>query len=562
MSFTKCTFLFAASLILHFGIKAQTIPVGAPGIEDYYRRSQLLGLLDSSTSFTIRPLIPGSQFGIKNPYTPDAAEPAMKVSNTRWSEFNGKFTGKLLPVNLLLQNNSHHPYGWNDGAIIPAKGLQTLLRAGVYLQYGILSVQFRPEIVVAANQNFDNFNKDHYEIIAARYYDFYNNIDLPAQFGTGTYTRAYWGQSNIRLTYKALSFGLSTENLWWGPGMKNSLIMSNTAPGFKHLTLNTVKPIKTAIGSFEGQLIAGRLENSGYPPLLPTREFFNNPLYVPKPTDWRYLSGLVVTWQPKWVSGLFLGLTRTAQSYSKDLGSVSSFLPFFSPYKKATASEPIDKRDERSSVFMRWMWLQEHAEIYFEYGINNNTSDFRNTLLKPQDARAYIFGIRKIMPFNKSRNENVMINVEVAQMQETSLSKINSASSWYVNPYIRQGYTNRGEVLGAGIGPGANFQSLEVSWFKGLKRLGIQFERYTHNNDFYYYAFQDSYDFRRHWVDLSIAANGEWNYKNLIFNAKMQGIKSLNYQWYLRQNPGDPYFTNGKDVFNLQLQAGITYRFN
>src|SRR5690606_22347969 len=104
---------------------------------------------------------------------------------------------------------------------------------------------------------FDTFNEDHYDVIAARYYDFYNNIDLPARFGKTAYTRAYLGQSSIRLNVKSLSLGLSSENLWWGPGRKNSLLMSNTAPGFMHLTLNTLKPISSPIGSFEGQLIAG-----------------------------------------------------------------------------------------------------------------------------------------------------------------------------------------------------------------------------------------------------------------------------------------------------------------
>ena len=91
--------------------------------------------------------------------------------------------------------------------------------------------------------------------------------------------------------------------------------------------------------------------------------------------------------------------------------------------------------------------------------------------------------------------------------------------------------------------------------------MGIQIERYTHNDDFYYYAYYDSSDYRRHWVDLSVAANGEWNYKNLIFNAKLQGIQSLNYQWYLKQNPGDQYFVNGVNAFNVQVQLGATYRF-
>lgn len=104
-------------------------------------------------------------------------------------------------------------------------------------------------------------------------------------------------------------------------------------------------------------------------------------------------------------------------------------------------------------------------------------------------------------------------------------------------------------------------QSVEVKWFKGVKQLGIQVERYVHNNDFYYYAYEDSKDYRRHWTDLSFAAVGEWNYQNLLLSAKLQGIKSLNYQWYLLQEPGERYMTDGRDAFNFQIQAGISYRF-
>src|SRR5690606_12669349 len=129
------------------------------------------------------------------------------------------------------------------------------------------------------NGSFDTFNKKHYDVVLARYYDFYNNIDLPVRFGRTAYTRAYLGQSSIRLNLKSFSVGISSENLWWGPGRRNSLIMSNTAPGFLHATLNTLKPIYTPVGSFEGQLIAGRLEGSGFGVLEPEREYFYNPLY-------------------------------------------------------------------------------------------------------------------------------------------------------------------------------------------------------------------------------------------------------------------------------------------
>jgi len=541
---------------------AQSLPVGSAALEDYYRRAQLLGKLDSNISFTVRPLTRAALKVVDVQY-PIASELRYNLLNTESSfrSQDGKITGVFMPLSMQTQFNSHHPYGWNDGAMIPAKGFQTVLSGGVYAEYGPLSIQLKPEIAIAANPDFDTFDKDHYDVVVARYYDFYNNIDLPARFGSQEYSRIYWGQSSIRLNYKALSVGLSTENLWWGPGMRNSLLMSNTAPGFKHLTLNTVKPIKTAIGSFEGQIIAGRLEGSGFGPLEPDRTYFYSNLYLPKNDDWRYLSGIVLTYQPKWVPGLFLGLTQSAQSYSKDLNEFSDYLPFFSPVKKIRADEPINKRDERNSVFMRWLWREEQAEVYFEFGHNNYSGDFRDALLSPNSSRAYIFGLRKILPFNKSKSENLMIGVEVTQMAETAVDKVLSASGWYTSPGVRHGYTNRGEVLGAGIGPGGNLQSLDVSWVKGIKRLGIQLERYIHNDDFYYYAFQDSQDFRRHWTDLSIGASGEWNYKNLIFNAKMQYIKSLNYQWYLIQQPGENYMVNGRDANNLHIQAGVTYRF-
>ena len=564
MRVIKFTIIFVVLIGISSAIHAQSLSVGSVATEDYFRRAQLQGQADTSVSFTVRPVFPTSLKKPADPFYPDSSEHhynLLKVNSSgRYAD--KKLSMLLLPLTFQSQFNSDHPYGWNDGAMIPAKGIQTYFSAGIYAVYGPLSVQFRPELVIAQNPPFETLSQSHYDVIFARYYDIYNNTDLPVRFGTNSYTKAYWGQSSIRLNYKGLSFGLSTENLWWGPGIRNSLLMSNSAPGFKHLTLNTSRPLKTPIGSFEGELIAGRLENSGYAPLVPDHTYFNTNLYVPKPNNWRYLAGIIVTWQPKWVPGLFLGFDQSSQTYGKDLSGIRSYLPLFSSVKTVSApDDPINKQDQRSSVFMRWLWTKEHAEIYFEYGHNNTTSDFLQSLLSPENSRAYIWGLRKLLPFNTSRKENILIGVEVTQLQENSISKILAGDEWYVSKSIRQGYTNLGESLGAGIGPGANLQSLDVSWVSGLKKLGLQFERYVHNNDFYYYAFSDSQDYTRHWVDMSMAFNGEWNYKNLIFNTKIQGIKSFDYQWALKKPGNDITFQNQTSKFNLQVQLGANYRF-
>ncbi len=552
------TYLFTQSTPLI----AQTIPVGAHGLEDYYRRAQLMGQLDSAYSFAIRPLSP--KYGLKDPavFFPEANGEKFKLLGIPYqiSKDNDESYVTLLPFSLQLQNNSHHPFGINDGGMIPAKGIQTVISGGIYASVGPLSIQLYPQFVNAANKDFEVFDKDHYEIIKARYYDFYNRIDAPVRFGTEKYSSINWGQSSIRINYNSFSFGLSNENLWWGPGLRNSLVMTNNAPGFKHLTLNTTEPIRTSIGSFEGQLIAGRLEGSGFGPLEPDGNYYNSPLAQEKINDWRLLSGLVLTWQPKWVPGLFLGLTKTAQTYSQDVKNIGDVLPFSSPRVIADVNEGLKSRDSRSSLFMRWLWAEEQAEFYIEFGYNNNKKTARQAALNASKNRGYVAGIRKIL--NLGHADKLLLEVEATQLQQTEVEEVFAMRSWYLHPYVRHGYTHKGQILGAGIGPGANMQTMQVSWLNGMKRLGLQFERLVHNNDFYFYSYIDSSDPRRHWYDMSLALSGELNYKNFLFNAKLQGVKSYNYQWYLFQPPtATTYWVNGKDAVNFQSQLGITYRF-
>ncbi len=551
--FTLLTIFTSCKLV------AQSLNVGTP-TEDYYRRAQLLGKADTNVSFTVRPIFPKlSETQPLDPFYPDTEEIREPSTGGHWKGSGEKLIIDALPLSISTQLNSHHPYGWNDGPMIPAKGLQFVISAGIFAKQGILMVQFRPEIITAVNPPFENFNKNQYDVIFARYYDVYNNIDIPMRFGNDVYGKIYWGQSSIRLNYKGLSAGVLTENLWWGPGIRNSLLMSNTAPGFPHLIFNTTRPIRTSLGSFEGQLISGKLTNSNYAPLTPDKYYFGTNLYVPKPDNWRFITGAIVTWQPKWVPGLFLGISQVQQKYGSNVNDITDYLPLFLPFRSNTAPDmPLRKKDQIISGFMRWLWTQEHAEIYFEFGHYNNSKNLTQTFLSPNTSRAYTFGLRKMIPFGKATDENILIGLEVTQMQENSVAKVRAGNAWYVSKSIRQGYANYGQVLRVGIGPGGNIQSLNVSWVKGLKRLGIQFERYVRDNDVYYYVFYDSGDYSRHWVDLSAAVSGEWNYKNFIFSGKLQAIKSLNYQWYNRV-PNDLRFSNGVDAFNFHMQLGAIY---
>lgn len=534
---------------------AQSIPVGFPVIEDYYRRAQLLGQIDSSFSFTSRPFFPVEALKLENSFDPDKT-----LKDIRWTDFAGiyrlgknKVTVQILPITIFQQYNSDHAEGINDGIMIPARGYQTLISGGVFLKYGPLSIQLRPEFVYAENQSEEKkiFDSITYNAqIDSWYADKNSLIDLPERFGEKPYQKTSWGQSSIRLTFGSVSIGFSNENLWWGPGMYNSLLMTNNAPGFKHVTLNTVKPIRTPIGSFEGQIIAGRLDGSGFPPN--------------KSNDWRYLNGMVLSYQPKWIPGLFLGATRSFYFYHNNMGkSISSYLPVFSLLTKQSSggnAQDSKSQDQIASVFLRFLWTKGHGEIYFEYGMEDHAWNIRDFIIEPSHSAAYMFGLKKLIPFKQIGNEYFQVNMELTQLEMDNITINRLGGSWYSHYQITEGYTNRGQVLGAGIGPGSNLLTCNISWHKKLKSIGLQFERYVHDNDFFHTYIQD---IRTNWVDLSGAILSEWNYKNLLLNMKLEFIRSKNYKWQYAPIPSNSpdYWNKTHDVFNFHGQLGVTYRF-
>ncbi len=545
---------------------AQSLPVGTPVLEDSYRRAQLLGKLDSSISFSVRPLHKNALLESGT----DGNDQAF-AQNNLYSSPSG-LNIEVLPIMWQHQITTGFPYGWNDGSMIPNVGYQTQFSAGIYAEYKFLSIQLRPEFVYAQNRyylGFDGKTKPSWQA----WYEFYNNIDMPEHFGEGGYTKLFAGQSSIRFNYKALSAGISTENIWWGPGIRNSLLMSNTAPGFLHATINTTRPIRSNIGSFEGQFIVGKLNESGF---TPTRQGFAahyDEYYIPKPETWRYISGLTIAWQPKWVSGLSVGFAQSFIVNRSDQGKELAdylalpFMGYQSRYNrddpsKTGTSEQLKKRDAYISFFGRWMMPKGNAEIYFEYGRNDLPWDNRDFMVQIEHSRAYTVGFRKLVPINRE-SEFIQLALEATQTESSRTKQVRTSPTWYINNTVRHGYTHRGQLLGAGIGPGSNMQSLGVSWVRGVKQLGIQAERLVRLNDFYHRA---SGDIRRNWVDLGISAVAEWDIGRFIVMGKLNHVHAYNYQYELiektnQQSKYDFWRFTPVDNRGFQLQLGTMYRF-
>ncbi len=544
--FTWLIYLLAA---LPFCSQAQQVPVGLMDrSDDYYRRFSLLGMDSLTNSLMIRP---GYRLALE-------AGADSLAWFTRKVYQKGDFEVHALPFVWQNQLNTHHPYGSNDGAMISAKGYQTLVSAGVAITNKFISFQLRPEFVFAQNAAFtQTFEAANEPALKTALLAYHRRVDVPEKFGEGAYHKLHLGQSHLKFNYGALSLGVSTENLWWGPGINSSLLMSNHAPGFAHISFNTNQPVKTAIGNLEWQIIGGRLEGSG----------INAPGNAAKPDDWRYLSAMAFVYQPKWVPGLYVGFDRSFISYRKEMGSgLGDYLPLFSSLSKQSFQDGYENtednkpRDQRFSLFMKWVMPEAKAEVYVQYGKEDHNYNLRDMMIEPEHSRAYVAGFRKLIPFKGSENEFIQVGLELTQMEAGGKS-IRNSGTWYSHGQVNAGYTHQGAFLGAGYGPD-NLQNLQIAWVRRLDRLGISFERRVHNNTLYYKVFNAKIEPRRHWVDLAFGAHFDKQFNRFVLNTAMTYISSLNYQYQVKEQ--EPYlFWTFKpyDVSNLHLRVGLMYRW-
>jgi len=543
-------------------LQAQTINLNERFIQQNLRTAQLLGKFDPTFSFTSLPIHTGKK-GIKI----DSSLIGSKEYGASLKTFFGKYGKlKILPVDFLMEYSSHHPYSRNNGSMIPNRGYQQLISFGFYAELGPLSIQFKPEAVYAENRNFQGFPDSHYPQIWKRRYRTWNSMDLPERFGEKTYKKSLFGQSSIRLNYHGLSLGLSSENIWWGPSVRNSIMMSNQAQGFDHITFNTTRPIKTPIGNFEWQLVTGRLEASGFTPPQSDRTYAGSNLYSPKLDDWRFYQGITFTYSPKWINGLSLGFIRWVQTYGEFAVKNRDYFPVFDGlFRKNDKYGLFDgslesARDQAAGVFGRWLWQDAKTEIYGEFNYNDAKYNLRDLVLDSDHARANTIGIRKV--FQKTSTSKIYeFSWERTLMQQTSSRLLRGAGSWYMHGSVRHGYTNNGEVLGAGIGPGGNSQYFELSMIDKLDRYSIAFEVIDQDNDFFIAAFEEADDFRRYWKDFNVHFSVQKKIKNFWGHINVVYSRSLNYQWEI-EDFTEPYYHAGSDVNNFHINFNLTYHFN
>ncbi|UZD23041.1 capsule assembly Wzi family protein [Algoriphagus halophytocola] len=540
---------------------AQILNADTPVLEEFLRRKQLQGEYSADYSFQLRPFFLSPK---------DSNESVQTVLNYWKGEKpvekkNVQF--RFLPLIATTEINTKMPYGWGNKLMVPNVGLQTYLSTGFYARFHLLEVQFQPEYIFAQNKSYQGFGTNFTSRQKYARFFYWNNGDNPERFSDQAISKFWWGQSSANLVAGPIALGISTQNIWWGPGQFNSLIFSDNAQGFPHIHLTTRKPLRTFAGNFEAQVIMGRLENSG---LAPSQNEEYNSMYFRKfDGDWRYLNGMHITYNPSFLPNLFLGFNRTFQQYNKyRVKDFDGYFPIFEVFQKKTLFEngnsviyDSNGQDQQVTVSFRYLVPKGQFEIYGEFGRRDHSYDWRDFILNPEHARAYLFGFQKVFGLSE-KDEYIQVRGELTHQQESvnryaRYPGLIGNQTWHTHGLAR-GFVNYGQTLGVGSGVGSNVQTLEIAKVKGLNKRGILLERLENNQDFFYRSF-GQVESRRPWIDFSLGLLWDQQWNNLIISGKMQLIKSFNYQWE-KGDGGSSDFPQGYNPFAFYGSVDLIYR--
>lgn len=384
--------------------------------------------------------------------------------------------------------NSAVPFSLNDGALWAGRGVSARITGGVALTRGRIHAVFAPELRATSNARFDH-NRGRFKFYlpsppVTRYGDGFADpwyaqpysADLPWRYGSGGIGRLGLGQSGVWYNTGLVELGATTENMWWGPGIRNAIVMSDNAAGVPRLELRTARPWRTRVGSFEARWFVGALSESQY-------------FDTTKANDVRSLAAAAVTWRPAFQPTLTLGVTRAVYATASGYAVV----PFRWLNVFASAGHPAERalsdsslypggKDQLFSLFGRWVFPNDGLEAYAEWARQELPKSLHDFIVSPSQSHGYTLGLqyRKPAPLTAS---TLRVQAEVTTLEQSPTFKNRPVGVFYTSRRVIQGYTQAGQPIGASIGPGASSQWIAVDRVGPNGSFGVTFNRIRWNED-------------------------------------------------------------------------------
>lgn len=506
---------------------------------DRLRLEQLQGRAESAPGFFIR----------------SASSLTPKPTSSRW------WSASVIAPEIYVAHNTALPFSINDGAVWAGVGISSRLLAGFQVTAGPLRVIVAPELIRADNDFF--LLRDTIRFYAPPVpeerrgggfvFPWYAlgpySIDLPQRFGSRPIERLDAGQSTAILEYRGVAGGVSNESQWWGPGIRNALVLSNNAPGFPHLFIRTAKPWRNRVGTVEARLLVGGLTESRYFDTTSTN-------------DLRSLSGFAVTLQPGFEKNLVLGATRAVYATSKGWERIpgrllDAFAATGRPNNRALSDSALAPggRDQIFSLFARWVFPNDGFEAYTEWARLEFPLSIRDLLIAPNHSQGYTLGLQWARPAFRPEGR-IRLQAEVTSVEQSASFRDRPQGSFYTSRRVIQGYTQRGQPLAAGIGPGASGQWLAADYIEPSWSFGIFGGRIRWNEDIHStYGFPIYQGYCIHDVSIFPGAKGSVGNRLGYITADVTFGNRLNA--YFQEQSGCPKGNSVLDIRNRTMTVTI-----
>jgi hypothetical protein len=255
-------------------------------------------------------------------------------------------------------------------------------------------------------------------------------------------------ETQLYVHYKGVGGGYSNANMWWGPGIHSSLMMTNNTTGFGHLMLGTIEEKMYKSWGFNGRYIFSKFD----------KKSLYEPFYTAILFSATHYSDIIVT----------VGLSKAAQTggthEKADTVSVGqAMLAFLSGITAGDVSTYRDRwssDDNTFTAYIETMFPKSKLKIFFEVGRNDIAWDIYNLILAPDHSIATVFGFRKYGLFS---NNDIFFGLEYAKLLSGRYFNRLFVGPWY-NRAVYDYSKYDGRHWGAHSGPDSDDFTLYFGW--------------------------------------------------------------------------------------------------
>lgn len=392
---------------------------------------------------------------------------------------NQKITVRIYGPEWFNSYNTAAPYGQNDGALWQGCGYNTALTAGVRLEgYGV-EVTFKPQVSWMENREFEyikpNYSGTNFKDKAEKYgYYGVRFIDAPQRFGDKSFWSFDFGDTEVRWTWNTFTVGFGTQTIWLGPAKLNPIIHSNNAASYPKLDIG-VRKTKLFMPYFGWDL--GDIEVRGWWGKLSESDWFDNDDY----NNNNLISGIILYYYFPFLNNLVLGFNRTMVSKWSNINAYTLF-DILVPFMESEAG--VDNSDGRGSVILDYKIPTIGFDLYLEWARNDFQAVKENFLRYPFHTQAWTIGCNKSIKISEYLQLQILFEVTELGCSPDYGRTYKWYSTFYGHHKVTQGYTNKGQWLGAGIGTGGNSQYFQLSFFYKKGKTDIFFNRVNPDLDY------------------------------------------------------------------------------